>query len=266
MNRSDRWKTRWAKIAAAAACVLLLAPALQAAPEPAAAPTELNGDVITYTSKTGVMTARGGMKMTQGSAVLTGDAGEYNTKTKEAVVTGNVKVIKEGSTLTAAEVRSFDEMKRLLATGNALLVNKDGATAAGPRMEYFPDRQYANITGGARLTNKDAVLTSSVAEAFFKEDRATADGSVHIVSDARKLDAVSDHGVYYGLNGKNGRAELTGNVRAVQDGNVLTGNHVTMYLDDSALDSDGRSTLVIQPKNKPAPDAKTAPEPGKGNQ
>lgn len=239
--------------------LIVAAPSLQAATEP----TNLYGDVLTYTSKTGVITAQGGVKMTQGAAVLTGDAGQYNTKTKEAIVIGNVKVVKEGSTLTAAEVRSFEDMKHLVATGNAVLVNKDG-TAAGPRMDYLPDMQYAKIIGGARLTNKDAVLTSSVAEAFFKEDRATADGSVHIVSDARKLDAVSDHAVYYGINGKNGKAELTGNVRAVQDGNVLTGNHVIMYLDDNAMDSDGRSTLVIKPKPKqnkvPAP----TPEPSKG--
>ena len=243
----------------------LLAVALLSATAPLQAanePTDLYGDVLTYTSKTGVITARGGVKMTQGQAVLTGDAGEYNTKTKAAVVTGNVKVVKEGSTLTAAEVRSFDDMKHLVATGDALLVHKDGSTAAGPQMDYLPDAQYAKIIGGARLTNKDAVLTSTVAEAFFKEDRATADGNVHIVSDARKLDAISDHGVYYGINGKNGKAELTGNVRAVQDGNTLTGNHVVMYLDDSALDSDGRSTLVIKPKKK----ATTVPatDPAKG--
>ena len=247
---------------AAVLSMLLLVPTLQAAPEQANPQTQLDGDVITYTSKTGVMTARGGVKMTQGNAVLTGDAGEYNTKTKEAVVTGNAKVVKEDSTLTAAEVRSFDEMKRLLATGNALLVHKNG-TAAGPRMEYFPERKYANITGGARLTNKDAVLTSTVAEAFFLEDRATADGNVHIVSETRKLDAVSDHAIYYGINGKNGKADLIGNVRAVQDGNVLTGNHVIMYLDDSAVDAEGRSKLVIQPKKTaPAPPT-TGPAPNK---
>lgn len=228
----------------AALCLLLMTPVLSAAPD---SPAQLEGDVITYTSKTGVMTVQGGMKMTQGNAVLTGDAGEYNTKTKEAVVSGNVKVVRDDSTLTAAEVRSFEEMKRLLATGNALLVNQ-GGTAAGPRMEYFPDRQYANITGGSRLTNKDAVITSSRAEAFFAEDRATADGNVHIVSESRKLDAVSDHAIYSGINGKNGKADLVGNVRAVQDGNVLTGNHVILYLDDSAMDTEGRSKLIIQPK------------------
>ena len=245
MNKSNALRRGLYLGLTAALFLLPMVPVLSAAPT---APTQLEGDVITYTSKTGVMTARGGVKMTQGNAVLTGDTGEYNTKTKEAVVTGNVKVVKEDSTLTAAEVRSFDEMKRLLATGNALLVNK-GGTAAGPRMEYFPDRQNANITGGSRLTNKDAVITSNVSEAFFKEDRATADGNVHIVSEARKLDAVSDHAIYYGINGKNGKADLIGNVRAVQDGNVLTGNHVVLYLDDSAMDTEGRSKLVIAPKN-----------------
>lgn len=210
-------------------------------------PAQMEGDVITYVSKTGVMTATGGVKLTQGNAVMTGDRGEYNTKTQEAIVTGNVKTVKEGSTLTAAEVRAYDGMNHLIALGNALLVHKDG-TAAGPRMDYFHAQQYAKITGGARLTNKDAVITSAVAEAFFKEDRATADGNVHIVSETRKLDAVSDHAVYYGLSGKNGKAELIGNVRAVQDGNVLTGNRVILYLDDSAVDTEGRSKLIIKPK------------------
>ena len=184
---------------------------------------------------------------------------EINLKTK--TMTAGGKTFKEGDTLTAAEVRSYDGMKQLVAKGNALLLHKNG-TASGSRMEYFPDRQVAKVSGGARLTNQDAVLTAQLAEAFFQEDRATADGDVHIVSDARKLDAVSDHAVYYGINGKNGKADLTGNVRVVQDGNVLTGNHVVMYLDDSAMDTQGRSKLVIQPKQTtPAPQpAKSAPK------
>ena len=243
---------KWKKIAVLCVGLMLPLNGLQAAPEKDPVPTQLDGDVITYISKTGVMTAQGGVRLTQGTAVLTGDIGEYNTKTKEAVVTGNVKVVKEGSTLTAAEVRAYDEMKRLVATGNALLVHKDG-TAAGPYMEYLPDKKYAKITGGSRLTNKDAVVTSAVSEAFFQEDRAIADGNVHIVSEARKLDAVSDHAVYYGINGKNGKADLIGNVRAVQDGNVLTGNHVVIYMDDSAMDTEGRSKLVITPKKSTVP-------------
>jgi lipopolysaccharide export system protein LptA len=217
---------------------------------PAASPaTELNADVITYSTQTGVMTARGGVRMTQGNTVLTGNEGEYNTKTKAAAVTGNVKIVKEATTLTAATVTAHDDMKRFVASGDAYLVNVSG-TASGPRLEYIPAQEYARITGGARLTSRDAVVVANIAEAFFKEDRAIADGNVHIVSNSRNLDAVADRAVYYGLNGKNSWAELTGNVRAVQEGAVLTGNHVTLYLDDSAIDSTGRSTLVITPKQK----------------
>ena len=81
---------KWNIIAVLCVGLLLLTSGLQAAPEKDPVPTQLDGDVITYASKTGVMTARGGVKLTQGTAVMTGDVGEYNTKTKEAVVTGNV--------------------------------------------------------------------------------------------------------------------------------------------------------------------------------
>ena len=236
---------------------LLLTPALQAAPEPAST-TQLDGDTITYSAKTGVMTAKGGVKLTQGNAVMTGDSGEYNTKTQEAVVSGNVKVVKDNSTLTAAEVSAYEGMKYLVASGNAVLSRPDG-TATGPRMEYFPDRQYALITGGARLAGREAVITAGTVEAFFSEDRALATANVRIVSDARNLDAVADKAEYFGLGAKDGRAELTGNVRAVQDGAVLTGNHIILYMDDSAMNTDGRSKLVIQPKKNAAAPAKDKP-------
>ena len=128
---------KWTKIAVLCVGLMLQLNGLQAAPEKAPVPTQLDGDVITYISKTGIMTAQGGVKLTQGTAVLTGDIGEYNTKTKEAVVTGNVKVVKEGSTLTAAEVRAYDEMKRLVATGKALLVHKDGKPGTKAALDFF---------------------------------------------------------------------------------------------------------------------------------
>lgn len=237
------------KIAAAmllALFLLLPAPFSQAAPE-ASPPTELNADTITYTSQSGVMTAKGNVRLTQGKNTLTGNNGEYNTRTKEARVTGNAKLVQEGNTVTAEEIRSFDNMTKIVATENARLVHSNG-TAAGDRMEYLTDRRYLSVTGGARLTSKDAVITAQSAEAFFNENRAVATGGVHIVSETRSLDAVADQAVYHGLDGKDGRADLTGNVRAVQDGNVLTGNHVVLYMDDRAMGADGRPSLVIQPR------------------
>lgn len=252
MNTHTPWKYKTAALAVITLCLLISAPALQAAPE-TSGQTELNADEITYTAKTGVMAARGGVRLTQGTTVITGNSSEYNVRTKQAVVTGNVRVVRDGNTLTAAEVRSFNDMARFVATGNALLTHRDG-TAAGPRLEYLPPSQYASITGGARLTGRDAVITARAVEAFLNENRAIAEGDVHIVSEGRNLDAVSDHAVYYGAQSM---AELTGNVRAVQNGAVLTGNHVTLYLDDSAINADGRAKLVIQPKPAAPSETKT---------
>ena len=247
MNPRQSWYCRLTATAVTAICLLSVFPVLSAAPDSPA--TELNADVITYSAGTGVITATGGLRMTQGATVMTGDAGEYNVNDKSAVVTGNVKMVKETGTLTASKIESFDNMSRFVAIGNALLIHSAGSVA-GPRMDYTPASRYASVTGGARLVNRDAVITAGSVEAFFNEDRATATGSVHIVSEARQLDAVSDHAVYTGLNGKNGRAELTGNVRAVQGAAVLTGNHVLLYMEDSSMNTQGRSKLVMEPKQE----------------
>jgi len=41
---------------------------------------------------------------------------------------------------------------------------------------------------------------------------------------------------------------MSGNARAVQEGNTLTGKTLTIYLDDKAMDAQGRSKLVVKPQ------------------
>ncbi|MDR3561828.1 MAG: LptA/OstA family protein [Negativicutes bacterium] len=209
-------------------------------------PVELNADSIEYDSVQGIMTAKGSVKLTRDKAVLTGPSAQYNTKTKEALVTGGAKVVREDTTLTAAEVRSLDD-NYVVATGQAVLVKGDN-TLAGPKIEHWVDKQYSLVTGGARLTMPDGFMTANKVEAFHTEDRAVGTGDVHIVSDTRKLDATSDQAVYYGSKTGQGKTVLTGNARAVQDGNVLTGNTLTIYLDDKAMDAQGRPKLVVKPQ------------------
>lgn len=212
-------------------------------------PVELAADTIEYDSPKGIMVAEGNVRLTQDGAVMTGAKAEYNTKSKEAYVTGGVKVIKEDATLTSAEVRAYDN-NHLIATGNALLIKGDN-TLAGPQIDYYSDRQYALVEGWAKLTMPDGVMTANKVEAFIDEDRMVGTGNVHIVSDTRKLDATSNTATYYGSKNKQqqGKVILNGNARAVQDGNVLTGNTLTIYLDDKAMEaSGGRNKLVIQPQ------------------
>lgn len=212
-------------------------------------PVEMTADTIEYDSAKGIMIAQGGVKLIQGSAIITGTQAEYNTKTREAYITGGVKAVDGDTTLTAAEVRAYNNTQ-LVANGDASLIKGDNRLA-GPQIEYFSDREYALVSGWAKLTTPDGVMTADQVEAFTGEDRVVGKGSVHIVSDIRRLEATSDQAVYYGAKSSQNanKVILSGNARAVQDGNTLTGNSLTIYLDGKAMEaSGGRNKLVIKPQ------------------
>ncbi len=236
------------KITIAIMAVLLslsLATALSAPPDK---PVELTAETIEYDAKSGVMTAEGDVKIVRDKAVMTGAKGQYNSKNKEALITGGVKVVREDTTLTAAEVRSFND-NYLVATGSAILT-KGQNTIAGPKIEHWVDKEYSLVPNDARLTMPDGWMTADRMEAFHKEDRAVGDGHAHIVSQPRDLDATSDQAVYYGSKntGQQGKVILSGNARAVQEGNILTGKTLTIYLDDKAMDAQGRPQLIVKPQ------------------
>lgn len=209
-------------------------------------PVEVVADTLDYDSVKGQINAQGSVRITQESAVLTGTSVQYNTKSQEAYATGGVKVVKDDTTLTSAEVRSYNNT-HYIATGDAVMVKGDN-TLTGPKIEYFSDRQYAIVPESGRMTMPDGVMTADQIEAFMDENRAVGSGNVHMVSETRKMDATADHAVYYSEKEKQGKVVLTGNAKAVQEGNVLTGEVLNVYLDDKAMDAQGRPKLVIYPQ------------------
>lgn len=209
-------------------------------------PVELAADSIEYDSVSGVMTAQGTVQMTQENATMTGASVRYNTKTRESYISGGVKVIQDDAVLTAAEVRGYDNT-HLVATGDVVLVKGDNRLT-GPQIDYDSDKEYAVVNNSARLTMPDGTMTAGKLEAFLSEDRVVGEGDVHIVSEPRQLDAVADYAVYYGAKSRQAKAVLSGNARAVQQGNVLTGNTLTIYMDDKVMDAQGRTKLVINPQ------------------
>ena len=209
-------------------------------------PVELSADTIEYDSAKDIIIANGNVNMTQQNGVVTGSHAEYNSKSKEAYVTGGVRAVKDDATLLAAEVRSYNNT-HMVATGDPVLT-KGESTLTGPKIDYYSDKQYAIVTGWAQLTQPDSVMTANQIESFFDEKRVVAQDNVHIVSSVRQLDATADQAVYYGSTGEQGKTVLTGNARAVQEGNVLTGNVMTLYLDKKNIDVQGRSKLVIIPQ------------------
>lgn len=209
-------------------------------------PVELAADSIEYDSVKGIMTAQGNVRIVQENATMTGSSAEYNSKTREAHVIGGVQVVQNDATLTAQEVHSYDNV-HMVATGDPILT-KGTSKLTGPKIDYYSDKQYAIVNGWANLAMPDGIMTADQIESFFGENRAVAQGNVHIVSETRNMDATSDQAVYYGSKDQQGKTVLTGNARAVQDGNVLTGNSLTLYLDNKTIDVQGRSKLVITPQ------------------
>lgn len=205
---------------------------------------EVAADVIEYDSAGGIVNAKGNVSINRGNAVMTGETAWYNTKTQEAELTGGVKIVQEGTNITAAVLHSYNN-DRITATGDVVLVKGDNRLT-GSSVDYYAAQDYAVVPDSAKLVTADAVLTSQKMEAYLAENRVTAAGGVHIVSEKRSIDTTSDEAVYYGDKDGQGKIVLSGNARAVQEGNVLTGNQLTIKLGDKAMEAQGRTRLVIE--------------------
>lgn len=238
-------KTILASFAAALCLTLSLGDPSKAAADKK--PVEIEADVIDYNTTTGIMTAQGNVKLTQDGAVMTGSQGEYDTKKQEAYIYGGVTIAREGATLTASEVRSYENNNHLIAAGNAVLT-KDANRATGPKMDYYVDKNYVVLPEAGRVTTADGTMTADYMFAYLNDNRMEGKGNVHLVSEAQSLDATADEAVYYGGQNGQGKAVLSGNARALQNGNLLTGSTLTI-VDGKAMSAEGnRPKLVIIPQ------------------
>lgn len=227
-----------------AACLTLGVAHLQAAGSNPA--VELAADSIEYDSAQGLATAQGGVRITRDKMVMTGALATYNANTGEIALTGGVKAVREQAVLTAAEIKSVSR-EHLIATGQVELVNGD-QHMTGAQLDYYTDREYAVLSGGARLENKEAVMTAPQLESWISENRAVGTGGVHIISDVHKVDATADEATYTAVQNGQGQIVLSGNAKAVQQGNILTGNKLTIHLGEKATSAQGRTKLVITPQ------------------
>lgn len=222
--------------------------AMAAAQPEAKTPVELVADTIDYDSKQGIINATGTVRITQGEAVITGAKAQYNTNSQEGRITGGVTAVNQDATLTAAEVETYKSNTYLIASGDVVLTKGENRLT-GPKVEYSADTQYALLPQNGKIELPDGTMTADKIEAFLQENRAIGTGLVHLVSPVRKLDATANTATYYGEPKGQSKVILNGNARAVQDGNVLTGETLTVRLDEKAMDSQGgRSKLVITPK------------------
>lgn len=205
----------------------LLWGALFAALAQAAPPAELTADTLEYDAETGIVEAKGSVRITQDGAVATGESAFYNTRTKESRLTGGVEVVRENMRMNAATVTALAGATQIVAEGGVVAVKDDWMLVA-PRVEYDTERQYAEIPRAGSVKTGDGTVTADRMEAYLGENRVNAFGNVHIVSPPRNLEAFSDNATYD--KNERGKLVLSGNAVATQDGNTLRGKTLTLYL------------------------------------
>lgn len=224
MNVNKMWIT-------AALCMAMTVPLYAAANKP----VDITADTIEYDAKSGQTVANGNVKMTQEDAVITGTKATYNAKSNVGEIDGGAHLVKGDLDMVCEKVTSLDQ-NHIVAFGDVVM-KKAQNTLYGPKVDYFSDREYAIIESDARLVTPDGIITANQLESFMQENRAVATGNVQIHSDTKKLDATSDVANYYGAEGEQGRIVLTGNAVAMQDGNTLRGNTLTLFLDSKPRDT-----------------------------
>lgn len=203
---------------AAAAGLLLLCVLIGGSIAAKNAPVQLSADTIQYNNTAKLVQAFGNVVITQDATTLTGAAAEYRQDTNLAVVSGGIALTKDTLRLTGATVEYDTAAGVGVVKGQPRLADKDGAWLTGERIDFFTT-----------------------------EDRAVATGGVHIVHPGRQIDAVADEATYYG---KDHKVLLRGNARAVQEGNTLTGDTLTVYLNDKTMNAQGNTKLIIIPNEK----------------
>ncbi len=215
-------------------------------------PVAIKADVIEYDSSTGISTANGNVVITQEDGEARGASAQYNVKTDQGWLAGGVTAQKGTTTLSADKLWILSR-NHVAAEGSAH-VNKAGDSLSAYRLDYWADREFVETSGGwAKLVQSDgSVLTAVYMNYDMKKGVAVAERNVEISSPPRKLTAAGDKAVYTsGTKEKPGDIVLTGNAWAIQDGNRIAGNVLTIKSDSSQSEAKGNVKMVIVPKDEP---------------
>lgn len=211
-------------------------------------PAELHGDVVEYSTVTNVVMAKGNVVLKKDGATMKGNTGTYNTKTEFGTMTGNVIIDKDDMHMTA-DIVTAEKQNYFLALGNVHAKQQD-KTFDGEKAEYTADKDYVRMEKGGTIGSADGTFYADYMEGWVKPEHIIGRGHAHIKSPARQFEGGGDHAEYFGK--ESGKAVLTGNAWAVQEGNSLKSNKLIVFLSDEQ-----KLTAVEAPEEKPQERAQT---------
>ncbi len=177
---------------------------------------------------------------------ITSDEVEYSkVKEKEVVVfTGHVVAVQETTTLKSDQLKLFPEENKVVATGHAWMRDeKQKMVLTGERIEYYHDKRYGMATEKPKLVGEkeNFTLTSKKMEVFLLEDRLRATGKVRIVRD--DMVATCEVLDYFDRERK---AVLTGNPEIREKENLVTGDKITLFVDEYRVIVEDRARIKFK--------------------
>lgn len=208
----------------------------------------ITADNLSYNGQTGRADGTGNLVITDGDKTMTGASGWYNVRTKAGEVSGGVSVIGTDLAMSADRVQTKND-KEFTAYGKVHL-QKDDKQVFGETVTYNTETEFGDVLGNGRVVAEGTTLTGDHIQGWMKEIRAIAQGNVTFANPARQVSGSADQATYTQTpNKQDGVVVLTGNARAIQNGNLINAPVLTIHLDNnSAETSGGRSTLVIVPQ------------------
>ena len=116
-------------------------------------PTNLTADRLTYDTRTGVVTAEGGVHVDQGTGNIEGARATYNTKTQEGTIEGNVRAQREDMNLSCDRLLAAGQ-EHWQASGSVHMA-KAGRTFTGPLVDYYPAQDDHIVASSGGIISRD---------------------------------------------------------------------------------------------------------------
>jgi hypothetical protein len=200
---------------------------------------------IRYDLRARVVTASGGIQVTEAGLTVSGDAAEIRLADDWLRVSGDVRVVNARedppAELRASELEAALRTRRLSATGGVSLV-RGAAALTGQRLDYDDATRVAIVTGEPVARFMRATLTAGSIALLLEPEILRGEGAAQIrrgdlAGGARRIDVRS----------REGHLRHMGEAVLVRGRDRLTAGEIDAALDGSRIVARGSARVVVTP-------------------
>ncbi len=208
--------------------------------------TLLRAPRIRYDQRARVVTAEGGVELTEPGISLAADAAELRLTDDRVRATGRVRVVSTREDLPV-EVRALEmdgvlRTRTFTATGDVSLTRGD-AMLSGRRLDYDDTTRIAVATGEPAARFREAVVTAETITLVIEQETLRAEGAAtvrrgELTGGARRVEVRS----------REGTIRLVGDAQLARGSDRVTADEIQAALDGSRIVARGGSRVVVTPR------------------